>query len=258
MAEIKTVVVLGMHRSGTSMVARILSILGVNMGRETIGKKPGNIYGHFEDVDFLKLNMEIMEAKGITGFDSIDPLHEVNTDLTERIRTMIGEKTSSVWGWKDPRTCLTISCFYPFLINHYFIVCRRDKEEILCSLLRRNSSLSREKAVAMYDVYNGSLDNFLAAHPGIRLLELQYAAIVSKPIEEIKRISMFLRIGGCEEASRAASTVVTQEQKHRIRIVFIAWNFLRVFWRIITHPGKILKLIRHPQKVLMFIRRTFS
>ena len=54
--EIKTVVVLGMHRSGTSMTSAILEKLGINMGDETLGPLETNPIGHFEDRMFLELN----------------------------------------------------------------------------------------------------------------------------------------------------------------------------------------------------------
>ena len=47
-------VVTGMHRSGTSMVAAYLQQAGVSIGRNLIGPAPGNPRGHFEDRDFRR------------------------------------------------------------------------------------------------------------------------------------------------------------------------------------------------------------
>ena len=41
-SQSKTVIVLGMHRSGTSMVAGILNKLDINMGKKMIGKSASN------------------------------------------------------------------------------------------------------------------------------------------------------------------------------------------------------------------------
>jgi len=68
--ESKTVVVLGMHRNGTSMTSGILSKLGIDMGRELIGKKVSNPLGHFEDKDFLDLNIKILKEAGGGSWDS--------------------------------------------------------------------------------------------------------------------------------------------------------------------------------------------
>ncbi|ABN70622.1 hypothetical protein Smar_1536 [Staphylothermus marinus F1] len=50
MEEERTVVVLGMHRSDTSMIAGILNILGVYMGERLLGASWSNPLGHFEDL----------------------------------------------------------------------------------------------------------------------------------------------------------------------------------------------------------------
>lgn len=60
----KEVIILGMHRSGTSMVAGVLSRVGINMGKVMLGKTPSNPLGHFEDEDFYNLNRKILEFAG--------------------------------------------------------------------------------------------------------------------------------------------------------------------------------------------------
>ena len=60
----KEVIILGMHRSGTSMIAGILECLGVNLGENQLGKQWFNPLGHFEDVDFLSLNKDILASAG--------------------------------------------------------------------------------------------------------------------------------------------------------------------------------------------------
>ena len=65
--DYKTVVVLGMHRSGTSMIASILNKLGVSMGKVMLGKTPSNPLGHFEDKDFYNLNRKILKLQEEIG-----------------------------------------------------------------------------------------------------------------------------------------------------------------------------------------------
>ena len=57
----KTIVILGMHRSGTSMLAGILEKLGISMGKSTIEKSINNPFGYFEDYEFLDLNQRILK-----------------------------------------------------------------------------------------------------------------------------------------------------------------------------------------------------
>ncbi|HMB65244.1 MAG TPA: hypothetical protein VKO42_00060, partial [Patescibacteria group bacterium] len=59
----KTVVVIGMHRSGTSLVAGIMQCLGVDMGSNLLSGNRGNPLGFFEDEDILDLNKRILGQK---------------------------------------------------------------------------------------------------------------------------------------------------------------------------------------------------
>ncbi|KSW10770.1 hypothetical protein CF15_08305 [Pyrodictium occultum] len=138
----KTIIVLGMGRSGTSMVAGILHILGVNMGERLLGAHWSNPLGHFEDLDFVELNEEILRAAG--GSWDNPPAREailaVAPRFYDRIRPLAEEerRRHEVWGWKDPRTSLTVELYLPHLENPYFIVCHRDWEAIARSLKRRD------------------------------------------------------------------------------------------------------------------------
>ena len=61
------IVVAGMHRSGTSLVASVLSMLGVSLGSTLLGADRNNPKGYFEDTDFLRLNREMLAAATIAG-----------------------------------------------------------------------------------------------------------------------------------------------------------------------------------------------
>ena len=65
-AEGIPIVVLGMHRAGTSVVANILHRIGISMGNELLDSDGFNPNGYFEDKDFLWINKGIFEnAHGI-------------------------------------------------------------------------------------------------------------------------------------------------------------------------------------------------
>ncbi|HEX9941494.1 MAG TPA: hypothetical protein VGG03_05740 [Thermoanaerobaculia bacterium] len=54
-----TIVVAGMHRSGTSLVASILAAFGISMGEQRIADQ-NNPRGYFEDLDFLALDRHML------------------------------------------------------------------------------------------------------------------------------------------------------------------------------------------------------
>lgn len=63
LSETKTVVVLGIHRSATSMVARALhKSREVWMGHQLLMGKEHNPMGHYEQLSVLTLNSQILNA----------------------------------------------------------------------------------------------------------------------------------------------------------------------------------------------------
>src|SRR5215470_8442214 len=56
------VVLTGMHRSGTSLVASMLSALSIDMGQELLPADSNNVRGYFEDVEFLELQRRMLTA----------------------------------------------------------------------------------------------------------------------------------------------------------------------------------------------------
>ena len=51
-----------MHRSGTSLVASIMSALSIDMGQDLLPADSNNVRGYFEDVEFLELQRAILSA----------------------------------------------------------------------------------------------------------------------------------------------------------------------------------------------------
>jgi len=63
---VSTVCIAGMHRSGTSMVARLLSDCGVYLGspQDLLPPQPDNPKGYFEHKGMLALNEALLEHLG--------------------------------------------------------------------------------------------------------------------------------------------------------------------------------------------------
>ena len=61
----KTLIIAGMHRSGTSLITHWLNECGLQLGDDFLGAGLGNVDGHYEDLEFLKLHEEILEANNL-------------------------------------------------------------------------------------------------------------------------------------------------------------------------------------------------
>jgi len=119
----KQVVVLCGHRSGSSATAGVLHYLGVDMGTTMLLPSKDNPKGYFEDIDFFNLNVRILRFMGLAWF-SLPPEERI-VSLTPvfegRIKSLV-ESKGGIWGWKDPRTALTLPLYWNYLSNPYFVV----------------------------------------------------------------------------------------------------------------------------------------
>src|SRR5262245_43048537 len=106
------VAIAGMHRSGTSMVASMLRAAGLYLGRdeEMLPPADDNPGGFWEHAEVVALNDAALDRVG-AAWDS-PPEHpgfDAARDLQPRARALIGRFDGyDAWGWKDPRTSLTL------------------------------------------------------------------------------------------------------------------------------------------------------
>ncbi len=106
------VVVLGMHRGGTSALAGLLRVLGVEFGTDLLPGQPENPLGFFEHRALVSANDAILRAAG-AAWD--EPLPERGApfwrrvsakplaEAARRLREELGAGTAAPWGLKDPR-----------------------------------------------------------------------------------------------------------------------------------------------------------
>src|SRR4051812_19877514 len=116
----RLVVVLGMHRSGTSAMAGSLRALGVEVGQDLLPADAHNPRGYWEDRDLFEVNEELLTAIG-QRWDSVTPT--TDEDLRgpaaavsgARAETMLARKLASGgrYGLKDPRMCRLLGFWQP-------------------------------------------------------------------------------------------------------------------------------------------------
>lgn len=102
--------ILGMHRSGTSLLSRSLKVFGAEHGENLLGSRSGNTKGHWEDLDTLALNTEMLESIG-KDWKTISPLtpKEITkldaNGYSEKIKNLIIKKTKDIdfFVLKEPR-----------------------------------------------------------------------------------------------------------------------------------------------------------
>lgn len=170
------VVILGMHRSGTSFLVRALNLSGLWLGYETeLGTvegraSQGNPKGNYENRAAMAINDAILRESGGVWFRPPERIISNGTDA-QRIRQFSatlerGQPANFLrWGWKDPRTLLTLDVWMAALERPIFIVAAfRHPMAVARSLLARNN-IPIEVGLALWVRYNRHLLGYLDANP---------------------------------------------------------------------------------------------
>jgi hypothetical protein len=209
----KTVVVVGMHRSGTSMTSAILEKLGINMGEKKLGAAATNPIGHFEDKMFLKLNKKILNDAGGSWDNPTakNSILNLKNKYQEEIKELVSNKNEN-WGWKEPRTSLTIDLYYPHLSNSYFVYCKRNEEDVAASLKKRNN-ISLEKGKKLKGIYDARIDDFLNKIDDSKKIIFDYDKVLKNPKVEIKRLIKVLDLNVSEKEYDEALNIVLPRDK---------------------------------------------
>lgn len=181
------IVVLGAHRSGTSLAAGILHRAGVNMGRRFREPDEWNPTGYWGDLDWLDLNKKLLHNAGGNWYTppGIEALRTQGEALNDEIRALVATKGSvPLWGFKDPRTCLTIGSILPHLPDDTrLLIVRRAREAIIQSLMRRAEGRgyyeTPEHWRALTDEYYRRLSGFADSHMGYTL-RVSYSQLIDR------------------------------------------------------------------------------
>ena len=163
----KCIVVLGMHRSATSLISKGLSLAGIQMGERILVSDRGNPGGYYEDLDFVEMNKKIFKIFSREWFDppsrtQISSLIE-NKLLCYEVKNLIerNHNFGRNWGWKDPRTAITIPFYDRFLPDDtIFVVCMRSPKKIAESLVIRNG-FNMDKGLSLAKEYNQRILEYL-------------------------------------------------------------------------------------------------
>jgi regulator of replication initiation timing len=163
------VLILGMHRSGTSYLARLLQESGVFIGDRLVGPQRGNPRGHFEAEEFLAFHQRLIQERRKDERRAFDedllvqaPLEEAfSAAEAEEAERLLGKlRRSGLYGWKEPRTCLFLSAWRQLLPDARSVVVFRHPLEVHQSLLRRGHwdlALFPDQAMRAYQVFNDNL-----------------------------------------------------------------------------------------------------
>lgn len=148
------VIVLGMHRSGTSALTKALQVIGVSLSENLMPEGEFNPKGHWEDIDVVSINDKLLAHYGNVWFSATQP--EINLD-DQYVQLLLGEAVNMVqqrveefdlWGFKDPRTSRLLifwqEVFKRAGVQAKYVYALRNPLDIARSLARRDGINHRQ------------------------------------------------------------------------------------------------------------------
>jgi Sulfotransferase family len=188
---------LGMHRSGTSLVSRMLNLLGVHLGPDAPVSRTGadNPTGYWEHDAIVAINDEILSRFGGRWNEPPElpsewPREATLGDLRETARRLLAADFAAapLWGWKDPRTCLTLPFWQDVVGPMRYVLCVRNPLAVVGSLTRRNA-MSSEKAERLW---LGHVRASLALTEGHPRMLVFYEDVLDDWRRELRRLAAFV------------------------------------------------------------------
>jgi GT2 family glycosyltransferase/glycosyltransferase involved in cell wall biosynthesis len=211
-------VVLGMHRSGTSAVTGALSAMGAYVGDEEslTGKNWENPVGFFERKDLRAICDSILHASGadwwkVANFDPQRVSHTVTRARLPELQAVVARMDEAAeqhrsWVVKEPRLCLLYPILQRALVRPQIILALRHPLEVAKSLRSRNG-FSMEGGLALWEAYMvHAIRSCANAEPVL----VNYDDLISQPKLSLEKLAKELAARGVEglDSDRGASTIM--------------------------------------------------
>ena len=246
-------ILLGMHRSGTSLVVRLLAELGIYMGSW--------LSRDAEAVHFQRINRRIYGAAG-SKWGQVDSLLEAmqspsfvqeQTRVAERalfnekrlpgakteierffgpeLWSRIGQGELPAWGWKDPRTTLVFPIWLNLFPNARWLHVLRNGIDVAISVHRRSLKQERKlrNRLLAIDYSPATLDfgysfrlwehhvSFVLEHQHLvapdRFLEIRYEELLAEPRTVLQEVARFAGYPVEEDRMVAACQMVDRSRR---------------------------------------------
>lgn len=129
-------IVLGMHKSGTTLMSQIMHLSGINMVENfDPSQSYETVLGKMERREVVSINNDILDSNNLDSLDikELSQSYVLPPEIVTRIKNLITFQNKSFinWGMKDPRLCLTYHLWKKYLPPHKIIVVFRNPSEVI-------------------------------------------------------------------------------------------------------------------------------
>lgn len=238
-----SVIVIGVHRSGTTAIAEVLRRLGVRLGNR--------LEENLEDRTVKRINEWILRRAG-GAWDNPGPVKYVwrNEAIRDRLQNQLMPtlearivrrlSATPAWAVKDPRFCVTLPLWRSMVQRARFIQLQRDGRDVALSLHTRatkrlgwnknsfsfyqpatrmwrvlspiesfaNESLrclNINDAFRLWEEYQSWMARSLQEIPPERILEIRYESLVAEPQDVVDQIVDHLKLNSSRRQRNAAA-----------------------------------------------------
>ncbi|MGB5065058.1 MAG: hypothetical protein WBQ37_15070, partial [Candidatus Competibacter sp.] len=186
------IIVLGMHRSGTSAITRLVNMMGAYIGPENLIGQPAldNLKGFWERYDVRTLNDDILKMLGGNWNHYVEPNFERLSDSElERFKKLaktivFNLDTHRPWVLKDPRLCLLFPFWRTLLEIPICLVVYRPPLDVAFSIKRRDQ-FPLSVGIALWEFYQR---HALVASEGLPRILVRYVDLIKHPVMETTRL----------------------------------------------------------------------
>ena len=198
----KCILVLGMHRSGTSAMTRNISILGAKLPKNLLGSAPGNEEGHWEPSQLASYNEQLMNNFGSAWHDwkTLDlkkiPKKKKDVIATDIYNLLQNEYSrNSLIVLKEPRISrfgnLYLDTLYDLGFRTSILVMFRNPIDVIESLTARNhlwpENYDNIDAALLWLRY--TLDSELISRKCKNNIFVSYENMMANPLETMEKVS---------------------------------------------------------------------
>ena len=195
------VLVVGMHRSGTSAVARVLNLLGLPLceASDLMPHVNGNPTGHWESLTLMRLNERLLAELG-GQWNSVPDIggpvarwHGLARHAAEARSTFLRLHPTATWVWKDPRLCVLLPFWRTVLAcDPPVVLVLRHPLEVAASLAKRD----RVPQWQTLRLWERSLRHALLGCAGAPVYVIHYPQLLADPVGTSQRLASFLQAAG--------------------------------------------------------------
>lgn len=213
--------VTGMHRSGTSLVMRVLEALGVDLGSAATlfpADAIDNPDGYQEHRPIVEIDDELLRLRGGHASEPPSPAAGWQGDpaivpVAQRAAVVLRTTFSTEpWAFKDPRSALLIPFWKLVRPDLRFVVCVRNPLEVAESMLRRGGPYSCEHWLAAWVRHTAAA---IEGSAGSERTFVLFDDLLATPGTSVDELAMFVHGGPPDLAVRERAVAAISVSRRR-------------------------------------------